>query len=80
MLLAPQQMPCFVSAAAVFFREPSEVVEGACGLLSTVAVVDPEIAVQGINDEQAGVGFLKCILEYGRVAKAERRRARSATG
>ncbi len=58
--------------ATVLFCELGEIVEDARGLVGTVGMVGREIAVQGIEDEEARVGSFERVLEYGRVAEGER--------
>jgi hypothetical protein len=58
----------------MLFRELGKVVEGARDIVGAVTFDGPEVAVQGIDDEQAGLGSLEGVLEHGEVAEAERRR------
>jgi hypothetical protein len=37
-----------------------------------VAIERPQIAVQGVDDEQAGLGSLESVFEHGCVAEAQR--------
>ena len=59
-------------AAAMLLRQSGEVVEGASGFVGAVTLDGPEVAVQGVDDEQAGVGSLEGIFEHWSVAEAER--------
>jgi hypothetical protein len=52
-------------------RQASQVVEGAPGIVGTV-ITGAEEAVQGVDDEQPGVGSLKGVFKHGYVTKAER--------
>ena len=53
------------------FRQASQVVECAPGIVGTVTT-DAEEAVQGVDDEQPGLGSLQGVFEHGSVTKAER--------
>ena len=52
------------------FRQTSQVVECAPGIVGTVAS-GPQEAVHGVDDEQPGVGSLKGVFEHGYVTKAQ---------
>jgi hypothetical protein len=58
------------NATAMVFRQTGQVVECAPGIVGTVAI-GPEEAVQGVDDEQPGVGSLKGVFEHGYVTKAQ---------
>jgi hypothetical protein len=57
----------------MLFRELGEVVEGARGIVGAMTIEGPEVTVQGVDDEQAGVGSLEGVLDHGGVAEADRR-------
>jgi hypothetical protein len=48
--------------------QTGEVGECASGLVGTVAIDGPKVAVQRVDDEQAGVGSLEGVFEHGSVA------------
>ena len=56
----------------MLLRQPGEVVEGASGFIATVAIErGPEVAMQGIDDEQAGVTSREGVFEDWSVAETE---------
>jgi hypothetical protein len=68
------------NTAAMLLRQVVEVVEEATGLVGAVAISGPEVTVQGIDDEEAGVGSLEGVFKHGCVAEAERGRLGGAGG
>ena len=56
----------------MFIHQTDEVVECAAGVIGSMAIEGPEVAVQGVDDEQTGVGPLQGVFEHGGVAEAQR--------
>jgi hypothetical protein len=56
------------NATAMLLCQTGEVAECAPGFVGTVAINGPKVAVQWVDDKEAGLGSLQGVFEHGRVS------------